>query len=51
MTKNMTGRDYMSVHLKRIEKAIIFMVNALPYLQKKQKNNHFVVQSLFYNNY
>ena len=27
----------MSVHLKHIEKAIIFMVNALPYSQKNRK--------------
>ena len=27
----------MPVHLKHIEKAIIFMVNALPYLQKNRK--------------
>ena len=27
----------MSVHLKRIEKAIIFMVNTLPYSQKNRK--------------
>ena len=27
----------MSVHLKCIEKAIIFMVNALPYSQKNRK--------------
>lgn len=37
MTKNMTGRDYMSVHLKRIGKTIIFMVNAVPYSQKNRK--------------
>ena len=35
-TGNMTGWDYISVHLKHIEKAIIFMVNALPYLRKKK---------------